>query len=269
MSTDREIDLDHVAVAMEDLRDGYPVYARDLGATYDGGGGGYGFTTGYYRFSTSTMLESMMPINYEQMPFLRQFLDRFGAGPHHFTFACRSIADQIAVLESAGVPLTGISLDRPGVEEAFISPKYGTGIVVQLTFGRDHSHPAPGDYPAPRAGVKRPADFLRVAHAVRDLDKMEHLFADLMHGEVTARGTDHDGRYVDVTWPGGTIRLVTPAAARTPLDEWLGERDARVHHYAMAVEEPAAIANVVVVGDGLYEIAPEHNAGTRIRVSER
>ena len=108
-----------------------------------------------------------------------------------------------------------------------------------------------------------------MAHAVRDLDKMEHLFADLLQGAVTERGTDRDGRFVDVTWPGGTIRLVTPTAAHTPLDEWLGERAAGVHHFAMAVDDPAAMANVVALGDGLYEIAPEHNAGTRLRITAR
>jgi hypothetical protein len=65
------------------------------------------------------------------------------------------------------------------------------------------------------------------------------------------------------------LRLVEPEhpAARA----WMGGRLGRVHHVLLAVDEPALSEAARPLPDesGAWEVAPEYNLGTRLRLVRR
>ena len=250
-----DIDLDHVAVASEDRRAGQQRYAGELGGAWVGGGGEVGFWSEQVQFANGMKVELLEPLNVEQNDFLRRFLDRNGAGPHHVTFKVADIVGALALVEEAGYRPVSVNLEDEHWKEAFLHPKDAPGIVVQLAQSSgdgDWGVPAPEDYPTP-AG--EPATLLRITHAVRSLDDGLRLFRDLLAGDQHDEGTDEAGRWVELRWPGpGRIRLAEPTSPSSPLASWIGDRAGRVHHLAFRV--PGA--------DGPREIAPEDNEGVRL-----
>ena len=246
-----DIRLDHVAVAAERMDDAWPRYAGDLAGTWLGGGATYGFASAQVAYANGMKVEVLEPHQPERHDFLRRFLDRNGPGPHHLTFKVADIGDALRAVEAAGYRPVNVDLSDPHWKEAFIHPKDAPGVVVQLaqSSGGDSdewSSPEPPDFPAPR--LDQPATLLHVAHAVADLGEGLRLFRDLLAGKIADEG---DG-FVDLTWPGpGRVRLVTSAP------DWVGDRAGRVHHIAFEVP-----------GDnGLREVSPEDNLGTRLLIA--
>ena len=261
-----DIVLDHVAIAAENMTDLFPRYGGDLGARWIGGGATIGFDSAQISFANAMKVEMLEPYAVEQNDFLRRFLDRNGAGPHHLTFKVKDLKSALVAVEAAGYRPVGVDLSSPWWKEAFLHPKDAPGVVVQLAEsleGGDWGQTTPIGFPEPR--VTEPATLVHVAHAVADLDEGRRLFVDLLGGKeaMTADGL------VDLTWPGpGRIRLVTPDADAT-LTAWLDGRRGRVHHLAFECAQPDKIAAAEPIGNGVYEIPPEQNFGVRLLLCER
>lgn len=262
-----DIDLDHVAVAVEQQDLAWPRYGGDLPSSWVGGGGTPGFWSAQVQFANGMKVEVLEPYLVEQNDFLRRFLDRNGPGPHHLTFKVKDIVGAIAAAEDAGYRPVGVNLASDFWKEAFLHPKDAPGIVVQLAqqaeggdWGKD---PTPAWFPDRR--VDEPATLLHVAHAVADLEVGLRLFAGLLAGTITSDGEADGVGWTDLAWPGpGRVRLLHG----DPLSEWLGDRAGRVHHLAFAVGDPAGVPGVEGPHDGpVHEVPPAANHGVRLRLA--
>lgn len=264
--------LDHVAVAMESPADAWPRYVTQLGGAYAFGSPSPGFDFHQLAFRGGMNLEVLSPARVEQNDFLRRFLDHTGPSAHHVTFKVPDLTAALAAVEARGLRPVGVNRASPTWQEAFLHPKDGPGIVIQLAQPGpdDHDHgtgwgPAPAGFPTPA----RPAAELRhaalaVASAARELA----VFADLLGGTVVGTGTDTalGAAWTELAWPGpGRIRLLEPlpGPAGTALRAWLGDRRGRLHHIAFAgVSTPDAVA---LAGDpSRAEVAPQRNHGVRL-----
>jgi hypothetical protein len=264
------IDLDHVAVAVEHHIEAWPRFAGDLPpARWIGGGGTSGFASFQVEYANGMKVEVLEPYLVEQNDFLRRFLDRNGPGPHHLTFKVKDIAGALELAERSGYRPVGVNLSNAWWKEAFLHPKDAPGVVVQLAesneggdWGGENATPA--WFPTPR--TTRPAALVHVAHAVADLDEGRRLFIDLLNGTPTEPQTLDGITWIDLAWPGpGRIRLLTG----TPLEAWLDGRTGRVHHLAFATEEPASIDGAHPTDEGpTFEVAPADNHGVRLRLNE-
>lgn len=259
-------DLDHVAVALERQDDAWPRYAGDLGGTWVSGGATPGFFAGQVRYRNGMKVEVLEPFRPDLNDFLRRFLDHRGPGPHHLTFKVPDLAAALDDVEAAGYRPVGVDLRDPMWKEAFIHPKDGPGVVVQLAQAAgEWSSPPPEHFPAAR---REAATLLRVTHAVTDLDDGLRLFAALLQGETVAKGDDNGDPWIELAWPGpGRLRLVTPGSPASPLTSWIGDGAGRLHHIAFAVDEPATVSDVTALEGGMWEIDPAANAGVRLILS--
>ena len=262
-----DIDLDHVAVAVERHTDAWPRYAGDLTpARWIGGGGTSGFASYQVEYANGMKVEVLEPYLVEQNDFLRRFLDRNGPGPHHLTFKVKDIAAALELAEAAGYRPVGVDLSNAWWKEAFLHPKDAPGVVVQLAesneggdWGGDRE--APGWLPQPRTPAE-PASLVHVAHALADLDEGRRLFVDLLGGRPVGEGEADGIMWLDLAWPGpGRVRLL----AGEPLRRWLGDRAGRIHHVAFVTRDPDAVDGTTPLGrDGTLEVAPEANHGVRL-----
>lgn len=254
----RGITLDHVAVALETWRDGFPRFVYTLGGEWVSGGYADAFSPSQYRFANGMRLELLMPPDGAAPDnFVRRFLDTDGPGPHHLTFKVEDIHRAIEDVRAAGIEPYGVNVGDPTWQEAFIHPRSAPiGTVVQLaqTDQQLWTTPRPAGYP----DVLPPtADLAHVTIAVADLDAALAVYRDLLGGE----HVDEGAGWVELAWPGpGRVRLVTPTTD-VSLVEWLGGRSGRIHHLAFAVDEGVA--------DGADELAPDDTTGTRIRLLPR
>ena len=269
-----EIDLDHVAVAVESQDQAWPRYAGELAGTWVGGGGTAGFWSGQVSYANGMKVEVLEPHLVEQNDFLRRFLDRNGPGPHHLTFKVKDIRGALRLAEDAGYRPVGVNLANAWWMEAFLHPKDAPGVVVQLAQsghgggeGDDEDDwgdgATPDWFPAPR--VEQPATLVHVAHAVADLDEGRRLFVDLLAGRVASEGEREGITWIDLAWPGpGRVRLLTGA----PLATWLDGRAGRVHHLAFATDDPGGLDGArpaTTAGDeGTFEVPPDANRGVRL-----
>lgn len=258
------IDLDHVALAFENTCDGFDRYRGDLGGDFVGGGIDPGFYWGQVRFANGMRLEMLEPAHVTVDDFLRRFLDRNGPGPHHLTFKVPDITVAIDAATEAGYPPVRVNLEWDEWKEAFLHPKSSHGVVVQLAQAAGGEHPSIDGLPPSRAAA--PAALERIVHTVADIESARGLFEGVLEGRAEGEGADERGRWVDLAWPGpGRLRLLAPAP-RTAEHAWLGARPGRIHHLAFALTRPELVPRAVLVAEGEYEVAPEHNFGTRLRV---
>ncbi|MBA2608100.1 MAG: VOC family protein [Actinobacteria bacterium] len=239
----------------------WPRYRGELGGTWvSGDEDGPGFAPAQVRYANNMKIEVLMPHRPEQNDFLRRFLDRRGPGPHHVTFKVPSLTAAIGNVETAGYRPVGVDLRDPTWQEAFIHPKDGPGIVVQLAEAPvEWSSPPPSAFPP--ANVTPPASFDYIGLAVADLARATELFVDLLDGEQTSAGRDDlfAADYVELGWSsGGRIRLFTAS-------QWIAEgANGAMHHAAFTVPDASAIADAMPLDDGRFEVAPENNFGVRL-----
>jgi hypothetical protein len=259
------VDLDHVAIAVEQRAHAWPRFLLDLGGTWYSHGPGRGFSFCQLAYANGMRVEILKPDAGDD--FLRRFLERNGPGPHHLTFKVGDIEAAVAAAEAAGYPPVSVNLEDPEWKEAFLHPKSAHGVVVQLAQeapspSGDWRTPPPEGLPVPTAA---PAALLHVAHAVASLADGLHLFEQLLGGRRAHEGGDDSARWVDLRWPGpGRLRLVEPGNPRAAAATWLDGRRGRVHHLAFASADPAAVAGARARPDGTFEVPPDASTGTRL-----
>jgi catechol 2,3-dioxygenase-like lactoylglutathione lyase family enzyme len=247
-------DLDHVAVAAERWDDLRPRYVDELGGTWLGGGPDPGFAWAQVMYANGMRREMLEPHEPERNDFLRRFLDHRGPGPHHLTFKVPDLVAALELAEAAGYRPVNVNLDHADWKEAFLHPKDGPGVVIQLAQSKDeweHRNPPP-----PSAADA--AALERVTHAVARLDDGIRLFEGLLGGRLVDAGDDDDARWVEFGWPGpGRVRVAAPARPSSPLTAWLEGRPGRVHHIAFRVP------GLREAGD----VEPHDNFGVRLKLS--
>ena len=257
--------LDHLAVASEHAIDNFARYYGELGGVPIGGGVDPGFFFWQLQYPGGMTIELLQddPDQPDQ-DFLRRFLDRNGAGPHHLTFKVPDVPMMLDKVKRAGYTAVGVDVDDDEWQQAFLHPKEAPGVVIQMAHS-DHPEREPiDDLPVPRPRCSTAADLERVVLTVADLERETKLFTGLLSGELDGRGNDELGSYADVVWPNGTrLRLSDPtdAAAR----QWMGARAGRVHHAFFRVADPTVVTGATALGEGLFEVPPEQNLGLRLR----
>lgn len=258
------IDLDHVALAVERWSDAWPLFVGALGGRWKSGGESLGFAPAQLGFSNGMRLEVLEPHQIDANDFLRRFLDRHGPGPHHLTFKVPDLRQVLEAAERAGYRPVNVDLSDPTWLEAFLHPKDGPGVVIQLAqaTGSWVTLPPEGLPPEPMAG---PARLLHIAHAVASLDVGLQLFAELLGGRHVLRGADEATRWAELAWPGpGRLRLLEPTSPASPVARWLAGRTGRIHHLAFACAEPAVIPGAAPSAEGVWVVPPGQPLGTRL-----
>ena len=248
----RDIDLDHVAIAVERQDEVWPRYVGDLAGKFLGGGDTIGFSTAQVGFANRMRLEVLEPHAVEQNDFLRRFLDRNGPGPHHVTYKVKDIVAALATAEAAGYTPVSVDLRDPYWKEAFLHPKQSWGTVVQIAQASAEWRGEGRQTPERR--TETPATFDHMALAVASIEGASGLFAELLGG---ARVDEGDG-WVELGWPGpGRIRLLERP------DE-LDGRIGRVSHLTFTCERPDEIVGAEPADDGTFIIDAADNLGTRL-----
>jgi hypothetical protein len=257
--------FDHLAIAAEHWQDAWPRFAGDLGGRWVSGGHGPGYGPMQLKFANGMKVELLEPHQVELNDFLRRFLDRHGAGPHHMTFKVPDIHATLDTLAERELPPMNIDLSDPVWKEGFVHPHH-LGVVVQVAEASDEwiAPPNPG-VPEPIAGT---ASMTLVCLAVRSIESASNLFVNALAGEQLAEGRDEAGRWIDLGWTGpGRLRLVEPSSAGSPLAEWIGDRAGRIPHAAYVHPDPAALAGAIELTDGRWELPPDEATGTRVLLS--
>jgi methylmalonyl-CoA/ethylmalonyl-CoA epimerase len=237
--------LDHLAVAAERWEDLWPRYRVALGGTWVSGNRmpGMGFGPAQVRYANNMKIEVLEPVRPEDNDFLRRFLDSRGPGPHHITFKVPDIVAKLAEVEAQGYRPVGVDLRDPGWKEAFIHPKDGPGIVVQIAEAEtEWSSPPPDGFPETSAA---PASFDYLAIGAVEFDRAYTLFTELLDGSPNGKGHDdtYGFDYTEIAWPsGGVIRLF-------PSDT------SGLHHAAFTMPNSTGERT---------EVAPEVNLGVRL-----
>ena len=204
--------LDHVAIGTRTLSDGWDLFGGLLGGSWLYGGDSPGFWWGQLQFTAGPKIELLTPSQDPDHDFLDRFLVSRGAGPHHFNFIVADINGTLARIRALGIEPVGVSLLSASWKEAFLHPKDGFGIVVQVAqqSGGPPERAAPAGLPAPG----QPAAFSMIEHQVADLDAAIRLFSGALAGEVAGR-QEGPAESADLTWDNGArLRLVraTPEA---------------------------------------------------------
>jgi hypothetical protein len=222
-----KIDLDHVAIALNDVGPTLNTLVADFGAAVLFGGANIGFRAMQVD-GGDLRIELLEPHNTELNDFLARFLSANGEGPHHLTFKTDDIEGLIARLEGGGYSLVGVNIGNPWWREAFVHPKQAGGTVVQiaqssfepLDFEQEVREYGPGrwwsDPPAP-TGER--AILRRVVVTTDEMSRALGLYRDVLQGDPD----DHGEGWTELVWPsGGRIRLEHAAGRPQGIDrlEW-------------------------------------------------
>ena len=262
----RPAQLDHVALASDHAWDNLVRYVDHLGARWLGGppvDGTRAFYFSQVELAGRTKLELLEPLPHPGSEFLRRFLLRNGPGPHHLTFKVVDFDDALASATAAGYDVIGVDRSNPSWMEAFLHPGQSHGIVIQLAHQGEEGDPWPEPGELPPAS-RRPPRLVAVQHLVADVEAARKLFTGPLAMDEAERRTDAEGETVVVT--AGPWRLELTQPARSDWRHWMGNRPGRLLQLVLEVEEPGAVPGARPLGSGRYELAPEHNLGTRVRL---
>lgn len=123
--------LDHVAIAVRDIRASMRLYSEILGAPFlfAGDNQKQAFRWVQLRLPAGGKFELVTPLG---DGFVQRFLDRRGESVHHVTLKVPDIHRAIAHVECAGIPLFNVWVENESWKEAFIHPKDANGVLLQL-----------------------------------------------------------------------------------------------------------------------------------------
>jgi methylmalonyl-CoA/ethylmalonyl-CoA epimerase len=125
--------VDHVAIAVRDMRAAIGFYTNTLGASFVFAGDmpEQGFRWAQFGFPGGGKFELVTPIG---DGFVARFLERRGEGVHHVTLKVPDIAAAIDGLTADGVPLFNVNIGGPYWREAFIHPRDANGTLIQVAW---------------------------------------------------------------------------------------------------------------------------------------
>ncbi|HEX9695328.1 MAG TPA: VOC family protein [Actinomycetota bacterium] len=123
--------LDHVAIAVRDIRAAMRIYCDALGATFLFAGDQHdqAFRFAQFRFPGGGKIELVTPLG---DGFVQRFLDARGEGVHHVTLKTGDIERALAHLRSTGVEPFGANTGGEEWKEAFIHPRDANGTLIQI-----------------------------------------------------------------------------------------------------------------------------------------
>ena len=126
--------FDHVSLAVRTMAAAMPLYRDLLGGRYVQSGennqAGRHFRWLEMQMPGGAMLELIEPAGPDS--FLHAFLDKRGEGVHHFTFQVDSLRQALDELRGHGYEPVQVDASNPHWREAFIHPKQGHGVLIQL-----------------------------------------------------------------------------------------------------------------------------------------
>jgi catechol 2,3-dioxygenase-like lactoylglutathione lyase family enzyme len=205
--------LDHLALAVRDVREVLPFLVGELGGREDLAGPGMGFRFWQWAFAGGGRIEIMQPEGPTD-GFLYRFLDARGPGPHHLTFKVPDLHDAAKRSGELGYDVVGLDTSQPAWMEAFLHPKQAQGIVVQLV----ESHPElgeldQGDWPFPTAPAERPTaiTLLGVRLSAHSERRARLQWEELLGGSCQTHGPELVFR-----WPESPLRLVVQVDPGSP-----------------------------------------------------
>jgi methylmalonyl-CoA/ethylmalonyl-CoA epimerase len=131
-----DAEVDHVAIAVRDVGAAVPLFVDALGGEFLFAGENHsqGFRWAQFRFPHGGKIELVTPTTADG--FVQRFLDRRGEGVHHVTLKVPDIVGAIAHLREQGVELMRVSTEHPSWKEAFIHPRDGHGVLIQIAQSR-------------------------------------------------------------------------------------------------------------------------------------
>lgn len=195
--------LDHLAIGVRDLPDGWELFGGLLGGTWVYGGNSPGYWWGQLEFAAGPKIELLTPTGGPDAAFLERFLASRGVGPHHFNFIVTDIEKVLARVRELGIEPVGVNLSNPAWREAFLHPRDAHGIVIQVA--QQNGPPPPSARPAELPEPGRASRLDLIEHHVSDLEGAARLFRDVLDGQLQAAGAGS----AELTWPGGKrIKLV-------------------------------------------------------------
>ncbi len=125
-----EFRLDHVAVAVNQIKPALRLYRDGLGGEYlMGGDVAETWRWLQLRYPGGGKIELLEPLG---EGFLSKFLSSRGEGLHHVTFKTDDIEAAISELQGKGFELVDINIDNPHWKEAFLRPSKSHGTLIQI-----------------------------------------------------------------------------------------------------------------------------------------
>ncbi len=199
---DRRILFDHIAIAMERMADAPAVLVGALGGVPD-----FGMPSGVYRFGQWVFegggrIEILEPRGEDG--FLHRFLAQRGPGIHHVTFKVPDLREACDRAEAHGYKIVGYHDRNPYWKEAFLHPKQGLGIVVQMAESSAVANPRRWQPPPGPDNPPPPVTILGLRMRARSVERAR------IQWELVLQGDRTDGAAGELIycWPGSPMRLV-------------------------------------------------------------
>jgi methylmalonyl-CoA/ethylmalonyl-CoA epimerase len=124
--------VDHVAIAVADLREGVALFGHALGGRFLFGGDNdhQGIRIAQFVLPGGMKIELITALRDDAG--VARFLERRGPGVHHITMIFIDVEVAVAHLEAAGYELVDTDLTNPVWREAYVRPRSGCGTLLQL-----------------------------------------------------------------------------------------------------------------------------------------
>lgn len=121
--------VDHIAIAVSDLRPAVALFQGVFGAEFMHGGDDprIDIRTVQFRVPPGIKIELMTPT--KPTSYLQAFIDKKGEGFHHLTIVVDDIEHTIDDLTAADFPLVDTDLRYPKWRETFLRPSQGFGLL--------------------------------------------------------------------------------------------------------------------------------------------
>jgi catechol 2,3-dioxygenase-like lactoylglutathione lyase family enzyme len=125
--------LDHIGIAVWDLRPAVRLWSELLGGRYMQGAVDYaGFSFLQLEYAGGSRVELLTPAS-DREGFLVRFLRRRGEGVHHVTFVSDNLQAEVARLRGLGVRILDEDYSNPRWREAFLSAELGASrLLIQV-----------------------------------------------------------------------------------------------------------------------------------------
>jgi methylmalonyl-CoA/ethylmalonyl-CoA epimerase len=128
---ERILKVDHVAILLENMAAGVPLFRDMLGGRFIAGGDN--LETGVrlmHLMLPGFKLELMQPLREDSI--VSRGLETRGPGFHHMTFFVDDVLATVDALEEGGFRTTGTALSSPNWQETFLRPADTFGALLQF-----------------------------------------------------------------------------------------------------------------------------------------